>query len=224
MRPVKNCEFIPGPLLDFAPILKNWCKIVAKWCALMDWEDVPWWYSERSSLGLFGLAAWESGGVPLEEYSTKKGKRRGHWTGRGDLLISIKKRNYIIEAKQIWISLSRRAAKGERKLEDALVDAIDGARDSTEFRGKRVGIVFAVPYLHKTEKDFMVERLIEWIKVVKNCNDCAVAWVFPEDARHGFKLDGYLYPGISVLIRALRRPRATLPSNKIAARRIKRKG
>jgi hypothetical protein len=109
MARFKACEFIPGPLPDFELILKNWCKTIIRWCEQMGWDDVPWWYGERSSLGLFALAAWVAGAVPLEEYSTEKGKGRGRWPGRGDLLLQIKERDYIIEAKQKWISISNRA-------------------------------------------------------------------------------------------------------------------
>jgi hypothetical protein len=109
MAQVKPCGFLLGPLPDFAPILKKWCEIVISWSERNEWEDVPWWYGERSSLGILGVAAWEAGAVPLEEYSTEKGRGRGLWTGRGDLLISTSPKDYIIEAKQKWISISSRA-------------------------------------------------------------------------------------------------------------------
>ena len=202
----QTCKSLPEPLPDFGPILQNWCKTVLRWCERRAWDDVPWWYGERSSLGLFSLAAWEAGAAPLEEYSTKKGKGRGRWTGRGDLLISIAKKDYIIEAKQEWISISNRATKRENKLDDVIYTALQGARDASEFKGRRAGLVFAVPFLSENEKDSMDKQLLEWVKDLKNRKDCAVAWVFPDEARREFVFDGYLYPGIAVLIRPLRRP------------------
>jgi hypothetical protein len=171
----------------------------------MEWEDVPWWYGERASLGLFALAAWEVGAAPLEEFSIEKGKGRRGYTGRGDLLISIAKKKFIIEAKQEWISISNRATKREDKLDDAILEALDGAQDATG-RGRRAGLVFAVPYLSENEEDSVDDRLSAWIEELRGWGDCAIAWVFPKDARREFILDGYLYPGISVLIRPLRRP------------------
>jgi hypothetical protein len=207
MGNLKVCESLQGPLPNFKPILENWCKIVVSWCERNEWEDVPWWYGERSSLGLFALAAWEVGAAPLEEYSTEKGMGRGRWTGRGDLLISITEKDYIIEAKQKWISISSRATKGKIKLDDTVLYVRDEVRHSTEFRGKRAGLVFAVPYLPKSEKEFIDERIGEFVDMLRNRDDRAVAWVFPEEARNKFLGDdGYLYPGIAVLIRPLRKP------------------
>jgi hypothetical protein len=196
---------LPGPLPHFKPILENWCKIVVSWCDRISWEDCPWWYGERASLGLFALAAWEFGTAPIEEYSTEKGKGRARYTGRGDLLIPIGEKDYIIEAKQKWISISHRVTKGEIKLDDAILYVCDDVRNSTEFRGKRAGLVFAVPYLPESEEEFMDERLGEFVHMLRDRDDCAVAWVFPEQARCGYELEGYLYPGIAVLIRPLRR-------------------
>jgi hypothetical protein len=145
--------------------------------------------------------------MPLEEYSTEKGKGRTRWTGRGDLLLQIKKKDYIIEAKQKWISISSRATKRDDKLERSIQGALRGARDATEFRGRRSGLVFAVPYLPKGEIDLVDERLFNWLESLREWDNCALGWVFPKEARYRFVLeDGYIYPGIAVLIRPLRRP------------------
>jgi hypothetical protein len=205
MTQIESSGFWSGPLRDFVPIVKSWCKTVIKWCDLNTWEDNPWWYGERSSLGLFATAAWVAGAVPLEEYSTEKGKGRRHWLGRGDLLLQIKEKDYIIEAKQKWISISHRATKGEIKLDDAILYVCDDVRNSTEFRGKRAGLVFAVPYLPESEEEFMDEQVGEFLDMLRDRDDCVVAWVFPGQARCAYKLEGYLYPGIAVLIRPLRR-------------------
>ena len=205
MGQFKACESLSGPLPRFKPILKKWCKIVVSWCNRNGWEDCPWWYGERSSIGLFGLAAWEVGATPLEEYSTEKGKGKMRWTGRGDLLIQIADKYYIIEAKQEWISISNRATKSEDKLGNAIHDALRGTCDATEFQGRRAGLVFAVPYLPEREEDSVDERLAKWTEDLRNRKDCEVAWIFPDKAREKFIFDGYLYPGIAVLIRPLRR-------------------
>ena len=206
MRRFKPCDAFSGPLPHLKPVLENWCKIVVSWCDRNGWEDCPWWYGERSSLGLFALAAWEIGAAPLEEYSTEKGMGKRRYTGRGDLLIPIGEEDYIIEAKQKWISISNRARKGKDKLRRSIMDAVNGAREATEFRGRRAGLVFAVPYLPESEKDSIDERLADWLGSLRELDTCAVAWVFPKKARRRFVLyDGYLYPGIAVLIRPLRR-------------------
>ena len=145
--------------------------------------------------------------APLEEYSTEKGKGKGQYTGRGDLLIPIGGKDYIIEAKQKWISISKRATKFEDKLISSICDALQCARVATEFKGRRAGLVFAVPYLPESEIDSVNERLSEWLESLREWDNCALAWVFPEEARRHFILDdGYLYPGIAVVIRPLRRP------------------
>ncbi len=206
MRRFKPCEVFSGPLPHLKPVLENWCKTVVSWCDRTGWENYPWWYGERSSVGLFALSAWQVGTAPLEEYSTEKGKGKGRYTGRGDLLIPIGGKDYIIEAKQKWISISRRATKSEDKLIDSICDALQCARDATEFKGRRAGLVFAVPYLPEDEIDSTNERLSEWLGSLRKCDNCALAWVFPEEARYDSVLDdGYLYPGIAAVIRPLRR-------------------
>ena len=103
-----------------------------------------------------------------------------------------------------------RLANGQRNFEDKLIDsicdALQCARDATEFKGRRAGLVFAVPYLPESEIDSVNERLSEWLESLREWDNCALAWVFPENARYRAVLDdGYLYPGIAVVIRPLRR-------------------
>ena len=194
-----------GPLPDIQRVLRKWCHIINEWCERRNWDDVPWWYNERASLGLLATAVWATGGVMLEEYSTEKGKEKKQWQGRGDLFLQVGKGKYVIEAKQKWVSISTRANEAKAAIEKSIGDAKKAARETRANGGRRLGAVFVVPYMPKGEVskvDKQIRSLVSDLKSIKKVN---LAWVFPEKARRDFQYKGYLYPGIAILLQPLRK-------------------
>lgn len=50
-----------------------------------DKADLPYWYNERVDVGFLASAIWRSGGVVLEEYSTRRVEGRKTFPGRADI-------------------------------------------------------------------------------------------------------------------------------------------
>jgi hypothetical protein len=195
---------IAGSLLLFRKVLHEWIRVIETYGKASSWGDVPWWYNERASLSLFAAAIWKSGGIALEEFSTLKGKKKKHWIGRGDLYAKLGRNEYMIEAKQQWSSLSARSVKTKVKLVNSLFDARHAAGHTKSYGAKRLGLVFAIPYLPVREKKDIDERIDSWLRLVKLIEGVSVSWIFPKEARDRFRHKGYLYPGVALLIRPLR--------------------
>src|ERR1035437_2626560 len=79
-----------GNLRSLHPILKEWIRLNRTYSKRMQWEDCAWWANERASTGILAAAAWMAGGVALEEYSTKKVKKKEHRTGSCDLFFDVR--------------------------------------------------------------------------------------------------------------------------------------
>jgi len=197
-------KIIQGSLPDFNDAFKQWFLVIQKYCEARAWEDVPWWYNERASLSLFAAAVWNSGGIALEEYSTSKSHKKERWSGRGDLYVKIKRKQYVIEAKQVWSPMGTRARRPNGKIEEALFDARHAAGETKSWGAKRLGLVFAVPYLPNSEQDNLKERINYWLECVKSIEGSSMAWIFSEEVSDWFQYKGYLYPGIVILLRPLR--------------------
>ena len=197
-------KIILGPLPDFNRAFKQWFSVMEKYCKVGSWDDVPWWYNERPLLSLFAAAVWNSGGIALEEYSISKSHKKERWSGRGDLYVKIKRKQYVIEAKQVWSPMGARAQKPNAKIEKALFDARHAAGETKSWGAKRLGLVFAVPYLPNSEQDNLKERINYWLECVKSIEGSSMAWIFSEEVSDWFQYKGYLYPGIVILLRPLR--------------------
>lgn len=65
-------------------------------------DDIGWWSSERANVSLLGHAIWKARGFSLQEYVDEKGVGADRFNGRPDMYALIKRRHYIIEAKQCW--------------------------------------------------------------------------------------------------------------------------
>jgi hypothetical protein len=64
-----------GPLKKLEKLLLNWTWLNREMIKFWKGKDCPWWYNERTSISTLAGAVWASGGIVLEEYTSKK--RRG---------------------------------------------------------------------------------------------------------------------------------------------------
>ena len=197
-------NMVSGPLPEFRDVFKKWFWVIEKYCEKRCWEDVPWWYNERASLSLFAAAVWNSGGIALEEYSTSKSHRKERWPGRGDIYVSINGKEYIIEAKQVWCSISGRAQKSNDKIEKALFEARHAAGETKCWGAKRLGLVFAIPYLSNSQRHNLGARIDSWLEEINSIERTSLAWILDKGATDRFRYKKYLYPGVAVLLRPLR--------------------
>jgi len=94
-------------------------KLFTKWDEILswyedEWEDLPYWYLERTNIGHLALAVYQLSGIPLQEFTCRKGKGARNSSGRADLYISVpngagRSIDLNIEAKQAWCSISNSA-------------------------------------------------------------------------------------------------------------------
>jgi hypothetical protein len=192
---------------DIQRVLKEWRGAVKVWCDKLGGDDIPWWYNERSSVSILAVAIWKAGGVALEEYAADKGKKKKHWKGRGDLFIKLNGQKYILEAKQKWVSLSARAQITKERLKSTVKAAKKAVLETRLNGGRRLACVFFVPYISIREKRLMNGRvglLITVLKHMEKAYRVNTAWFFPKETHWDFRHEGYIYPGIAILIRPLR--------------------
>lgn len=195
----------------FLPILNKWADIIEQYTNNYNNDDALYWYNERATLSTLAGAIWKENqnNFVLEEFRIdKESKRDCSYPGRADMYFVCGRSEYIVEAKQIWVSISDRADSTTDKINKSLRDA---RRDSTKSKSdgeKVLGIVFVVPYISESEqkrKDDLIKTFIKELRDV----DCEIlAYTFPDKANVKSD-DGYLYPGVACCMRRpnIRRPK-----------------
>lgn len=201
------------------PIIKKWKVIIHKFSDENENKDALYWYNERATLSTFAGAVWLSGGNVLEEFSAtkikskiKKSKRTT--SGRADLWFIYKKKEYIVEAKQLFPSMYRSVPpipiKLKKKLEEACNDVNDFVPPASDKKYVRIGIVFLTPYFPESkERSGLMEKKIFDLR--KELNQKygyrLLAWLFLPSAR---KLQdtsnepNLIYPGVAFVAKVAR--------------------
>lgn len=202
-------------LRGFQPLLQRWIEVnerlVREWSS---WNDVPWWYGERASVGTLAAAAWFAGGIALEEYGSAKARKgpdgvRSPSHGRTALYITVWSQSFVVEAKQWWPDLEQ---DGEHH-KDGLAERMTEARgDASDVHGEDetpIAAVFAAPRIWT--KDGAIpsehEELVrKWMNALdEDDNDySACAIYFPtlalmaRDKRGG---GAWFYPGTALFLK-----------------------
>lgn len=112
------------------------------------YDDLPYWYSERTNIGVLASAALRLRGVvALEEYPIRRGDRAGR--ADLDLYDSTAERSYDFEFKFRYSALGSTAVK---RIKSAMRDASRDVRSLPKppGRSQSVAVTFVVPYLHTT--------------------------------------------------------------------------
>lgn len=184
----------------FRPLLNNWIETNMQ--LARHWQqDVPWWYNERASISVLAGAAWKTGGLAFEEYGADKrtGKKRcSTFAGRNDLYLKIKGEQFIAEAKYYWSGATRVNAATTENLRNKLLEACDDIRKCPPYGQRRLGILFAMPYIAKSQKTRVDALVGEWVAALTSVKCSCCAWVFPKESRHICGLS--ICPGAAVLI------------------------
>jgi hypothetical protein len=116
--------------------------------------DVPWWYNERASNIVLAGAAWRIRGFAFEEYGEDKktGKKgRPTFPGRVDLYLKVKRQQFIAEAKFCWSGATRVIPATTQNLTNRLQEACDDIRNYPRHGQRKLGILFATPYIAKSQ-------------------------------------------------------------------------
>lgn len=215
-------------LKGLTPLLRAWCDLSLSYCRMHQFEDNPWWWTERASVGLLAAAAWQcKGWTALEEYGSRKRQGRipedgissdGN-NGRIDLWLCHGTRSFVIEAKQAWQSIGNRASGDDPKVtlgtEAAWKDI--GKIEAYE-ADTRLAATFVVPYIPVSQlvaddtptgarmRQREVREIVEsWLSEswpFSHVQADAAAAVFPYKSAKMVSANGkHLMPGVVLLLR-----------------------
>lgn len=187
-------------LKPLKPLLKCWIDLNVRYTRDLKWKDFPWWYNERTFVGLLAAAAWIVGGHSLEEYSTRKHRRRSQYPGRGDLYFWLNSVGYIAEAKHEWVVASRRSTMSSKRLLKSLRVARKSVVDAETPSGRKLGLLFVVPMVPWRERGNILKLADQLIKKLRDdISYDAAAWVFPNQVKL-LPDRSHVFPGVALLV------------------------
>lgn len=119
-----------------------------------EYTDCLYWYNERANVGALASAAWLSGGVALEEYSSdKEDEKSGQFQGRRDLYFDYDGHCILCEAKIKWLDPGD-VDKQVREIGDEMEEAVKATRQSCKgetWASIGLALVFVVPRSNRFE-------------------------------------------------------------------------
>lgn len=173
----------------------HWRPVIAAWqsaharCAATT-NEAAYWYTERTNVGVFAAAAWNSGLVAFEEYQVQKNHVTpltgdpDCWFGRCDLAIEGEGFNEVMEVKQRRISLRSiaPASQVDRLVASAVHDTKCTLLHDT---GEGTGLAFVLPYISAigTTAGSLSDSITRFIEQLHKCDCGLLAWCFPSQSR-----------------------------------------
>ncbi|AGG07385.1 hypothetical protein [Dehalococcoides mccartyi] len=126
-------------------LLRAWNNTLRRYERIWGTDDLAYVYGEQANIGILAIAAEKAGGLPFLEFSTEKGKGKGHHQGRADLQIITHSGDcWDIEAKRVQRKCD--APDLEECIKAALNDAVRDVKNISHRSDKAMGIVFVIPY------------------------------------------------------------------------------
>lgn len=199
---------------ELVPLFKKWFEVNEKFLNSKI-KNYPWWYKERTLIGVLAGAAWLEGWLVLEEFSTTKTKDQDENKGRCDLRIFNGRKGdkaFSFEAKHIKDYKNRRFEKMVNIILDKLESAINDAKKlDPKTHGKRLAVCFYCPKIKKEDSGISREILnhrISFLKTEfkKRKINISMIWHFmdnPEKLSRNAESNHY-YPGVLFLVKAVR--------------------
>ena len=179
--------------------LKEWINMMRKYCDEVEWVDVPYYFYERTNVGLLSSAIWKAGGYSLEEFgSTKKKKSTGTpFVGRVDLEFYIKDEPYYVEFKQFWPNITKGITNVSTKLtQDSYANAKDALKEAKTPDVKGLIGLFAIPIITEGRNEDPTKEIRDYLNWLVNTKTPDVlAWWFPEEVRYE------RHPGVLLFLR-----------------------
>ncbi len=176
-------------------VLRKWIRVLRKFQAI---QDLPWNYRERAQVGFFAGAAWLSGAVALEEWSSTKGLEDKERKGRCDLWIDIC--DYHIEAKHMWCRITGNLAKEKTYIEKTVESAKECARHLKCSKESKLAFSFLAPFYPPGKQNSLSKDLDAWLSMVCSIEHEAVAWLLPQASELSKQEGQNLGAGILLLI------------------------
>lgn len=158
-------------------------------------NDIPWWYTERSLVGLLTAAAFRAGYSAIEEFGCAR--RDNEPKGRVDWWIGGGPRNrqLLVETKQAELSSDGTWATVSSLFKEARIQVLNYDLGPDYASVPRVLIVFVRPYF-KRERNWSEQREL-WLADMPGETDyCAYYWLEQEHQNRCVTDGGYCYPGI----------------------------
>jgi len=210
MKNIVQIKIDREELLPIRPILKTWTELVTTYSDKFEQSGACYWLNERANIGILAAAAWKARGewLALEEFSTyKHGEDAVLKKGRCDLLIASFDRDlsFAVEAKQVWQGVGDLVGDKYQRVREGMKRAVADASKLHKTEAKiRVGGCFVVPSIPPSQRDRPGNRkaLSEWLKNLQvEARADAIASVFPASSEHLEASSGYIYPGVSLLLK-----------------------
>ena len=184
----------------FKSLLEEWSLLIDRYCRISK-VDAPYWYNERANVGLIAGAAWRCGWLSLEEFQIGKRRGRKKYSGRCDLWLQAGSKEYIIEAKFKETSLNSKNTGSITK--DVLTKVSSNVKSSDIDEEMPLGMVFMCPYITKRQSDKIDDKISSMLRELKKSDPDVLGWCFPDNSRRLETDDGFVYPGIIVLINGI---------------------
>lgn len=186
----------------FKLVLKKWIAVQRKY-AQQTKNDYSWNHSERASTGFLAVAAWNAGGVALEEWHANKGPLKKPRKGRCDIYIDFRKQRFHIEAKHMW---SRATGKWEKEriyIERRLNAAVADAKDLQCLSHEKMAVLFIAPFYPAGKQAEMSSHIATWLEGIYSIPHSAIAWLFLERHKLRRHRTKNVLPGIVIIVRSL---------------------
>ena len=198
-KTIKSVEIRSLP--ELRRILTKFLLLNVRIAKSWEWKDFPWWYNERASLSVLAAAVWKTKGIAFEEFSSPKKKRKVKYSGRNDLYILTGKKEFTVEAKNLFVAAFSRNGSRARIVQK-LKQAVKDVKRSKPYGTKRLAILFVVPKFDWSKRDVVSILIERWIDEIRKIPYAAAAWIFPKECRTKAKWKKTrLFPGVVVLVR-----------------------
>lgn len=185
-------------LAPLESILRSWIACIEHYIDIWQGEDLPYWYNERSNVGLLAGAAWRAGWIALEEYQMGKHGANSDEVigGRNDLCLANSHLEYYIEAKVAYFDIANIDRSGSHLAEIAST-AVQDARRLT-YDGPRLAAVFIAPFAPNSQLD--TAHIQSFVDMLEARRDDALAWVKPDLEKLPLSHDNRVYPLAALIL------------------------
>lgn len=211
-KPRAGAKEMPEQGKVYSERLDDWSQLLDEWIRVVDAYahavpgDVPYCYSERTSVGLLAAAVWRTGGVALQDYSYIPSKS---WssvsTEWGDLCAVMNAHVFLIESKVDWYHESASITEFWKRFNAAKEEAerkiqVPNGAAFLESCTRRVAVVFSSPQTPIRDGGSGFETKLGALRGLFESREIdALAWSRPYDDPASFKFEPgqeSWYPGV----------------------------
>ena len=196
-----------APLL---PVLQAWIDGVDQYVQLFNGNDLPYWYNERTNVGVLSGAAWKAGWVALEEFQSLKmrtpGQSQNHapqhntpaaapYRGRCDLYLANRTDEFFIEAKACFPPILNLVTGLDAGMTLIEADALNVDAE----QGQHLSALFCAPFA--AQQPASATEIDAHLEYAKRASVDAHAWIVPDLAQETSGYNGSYYPLVSLFLK-----------------------